>query len=33
MANTDDSVVASRTPALLGGFVLIGALVLTIVFW
>jgi SSS family solute:Na+ symporter len=33
MANTDDSVVASRTPALLGGFVLLGALVLTIVFW
>ena len=33
MANTDDSVVASRTPALLGGFVLIGALILTIVFW
>jgi SSS family solute:Na+ symporter len=33
MANTDDSVVASRTPALLGGFVIIGALILTIVFW
>jgi solute:Na+ symporter, SSS family len=33
MANTDDSVVASRQPALIGGFVLIGALVLTIVFW
>jgi SSS family solute:Na+ symporter len=33
MANTDDSIVASRTPALLGGFVLIGALILTIVFW
>jgi solute:Na+ symporter, SSS family len=33
MANTDDSIVASRTPALLGGFVIIGALILTIVFW
>jgi SSS family solute:Na+ symporter len=33
MANIDESVTASRTPALLGGFVLIGALVLTIVFW
>jgi SSS family solute:Na+ symporter len=33
MANTDDSVVASRAPALIGGFVLVGALVLTIVFW
>jgi SSS family solute:Na+ symporter len=33
MANTDDSVAASHTPAILGGFVLIGALILTIVFW
>ena len=33
MANTDDSIVASRQPALIGGFVLIGALILTIVFW
>src|SRR3954447_5624875 len=33
MANTDDSVGSSHTPALLGGFVLVGALILTIVFW
>jgi SSS family solute:Na+ symporter len=33
MANTDDSVVASRVPAIMGGCVLIGGLILTIVFW
>ena len=33
MANTDESVAKSHAPALLGGFVLIGALVLTVVFW
>jgi SSS family solute:Na+ symporter len=33
MANTDASAVASRTPALLGGFTILGALILTIIFW
>jgi len=33
MANTDESVAKSHAPALLGGFVLLGALILTIVFW
>jgi SSS family solute:Na+ symporter len=33
MAVTDESVVASRVPAVLGGLVLVGALILTIVFW
>src|SRR3954451_352676 len=33
MANTDESVSHSNTPKILGGFVLVGALVLTIVFW
>jgi SSS family solute:Na+ symporter len=33
MANTDGSITASRAPALIGGLVLAGALILTIVFW
>ncbi|WP_028067705.1 sodium:solute symporter family protein [Solirubrobacter soli] len=33
MANTDDSVAKSHAPALLGGFVLVGAAILTVVFW
>jgi SSS family solute:Na+ symporter len=33
MANTDESVATSHTPLILGAFVLVGALVLTIVFW
>jgi len=33
MANTDESVATSHTPLILGAFVLVGAAVLTIVFW
>src|SRR3954451_887620 len=33
MANTDESVAHSHAPALLAGFVLTGALILTLVFW
>jgi SSS family solute:Na+ symporter len=33
MANTDDSIAVSRTPLILGAFVLIGATILTVVFW
>src|SRR4051812_13861133 len=33
MANTDESVAKSHAPALLAGFVLTGALILTLVFW
>jgi SSS family solute:Na+ symporter len=33
MANTDESVAKSHAPAILGGGVLVGALILTVVFW
>jgi solute:Na+ symporter, SSS family len=33
MANTDSSVAVSHTPAIMGGLILLGAAVLTVIFW